>query len=86
VHASPEVAKLKNGSYLFSSFEFTTDMFKSQNLLAQKTLVLEVMENNKVVCKTSFLLRDAMTRGYNKKLRLLLLDEKKQLKGNVELS
>ncbi len=45
-----------------------------------------MFDKSKVVSKTSFLLKDALTRGYHKKLKLLLLDEKKQLKGNVELS
>ena len=57
-------------SYVFANFEFTSDLFKSETPVANKTLIVEIFEQDKkkpekhkLAGRTQFMMRDALKKA-----------------------
>lgn len=70
---------------MFPQLEFTSDLLSpNQRELPQKTILLEILENNKVIGKTQFALKDAFLRSTSV-MQLFLLNGCK-LSGTLDVS
>lgn len=90
-----EQAFEENGAFTFPKFELSSDIFKSTTPIADKTLIIEIVEcdkknsaKTKLLVKTQIRMRDALVKaqGSHGRVNLFLLSEKNEHKGKLEIS